>query len=84
MPAVCCNVRPARKARTDPRGTSRGLRSVARSGAVCCGGRHVSSGLTAPWLVQDMSNGGWWRLTYVDADWRVLYANTGNVFVLAK
>eukprot|EP00208_Stichococcus_sp_RCC1054_P006658 CAMPEP_0206139664 /NCGR_PEP_ID=MMETSP1473-20131121/6984_1 /ASSEMBLY_ACC=CAM_ASM_001109 /TAXON_ID=1461547 /ORGANISM="Stichococcus sp, Strain RCC1054" /LENGTH=253 /DNA_ID=CAMNT_0053533543 /DNA_START=117 /DNA_END=878 /DNA_ORIENTATION=+ len=33
---------------------------------------------------QDMSNGGWWRLTYIDSNWRILYANTGNVFVLTS
>ena len=35
--------------------------------------------------VQDItSSGGFWRLTYTDKDFRVLYANTGNVFVLVR
>lgn len=28
--------------------------------------------------------GGWWQQTYIDNDYRILYANTGNVFVLAQ
>eukprot|EP00898_Chlorokybus_atmophyticus_P002981 jgi/Chlat1/3684/Chrsp24S03845 len=30
------------------------------------------------------SSGGWWEVTYVDNDLRILYANTGNVFVLRR
>lgn len=30
------------------------------------------------------SSGGFWRLTYTDKHFRVLYANTGNVFVLVR
>jgi hypothetical protein len=32
----------------------------------------------------DANRGGWWRLTYVDNDYRILYANTENVFILAR
>ena len=32
----------------------------------------------------DANRGSWWRLTYVDSDYRILYANTENVFVLTR
>ena len=37
-------------------------------------------------LAQDLSNGigGFWRLTYTDRDFRILYTNLGNVFVLVR
>lgn len=47
--------------------------------------RHASSA-----CLQDISrgtpdtSGGFWKLTYTDANFRVLYSNKGNVFVLAR
>ncbi len=41
-------------------------------------------------LAQEFTNrtpetsGGFWRLTYTDKDFRILYTNLGNVFVLVR
>lgn len=36
-------------------------------------------------FTQDISTqGGYWKLSYTDENFRVLYTNLGNVFILAR
>ena len=44
---------------------------------------HLRAELTAL-LAQETTSGGFWRLTYTDKDFRILYTNLGNVFVLVR